>query len=763
MAEKLKLNNQVVKDPRIFQGLNPEQAKAVEAIGGPLLIIAGAGSGKTRVLTHRIAHILNQGVEPYRILALTFTNKAAGELKERIANLVGQEQARDVWAGTFHSIFARILRIEGKKLGYSSGFSIYDVDDQSSAIRSILTQLRLTPQEYPPNQVRAAISNAKNAMVDYEQYTDNAKNHFEKTVGLIYKEYENYLLNANAMDFDDLLLNMIRLFELDKESLEKYRNKFRYIMIDEYQDTNRAQYKVMKLMAASHNNICVVGDDAQSIYKWRGADIRNILEFQKDYPAARTIKLEQNYRSTGNILKAADSIISKNKNQLKKELWTEKEDGEKVSVINCDDDRQEALKVATLISNKKSEGRKYSDMAILYRTNAQSLPLENALRRENIPYVIVGGMSFYKRKEIKDTMAYLRMLINPRDNESLLRAVNEPPRGIGKTSLGHFQEFARKNNIALLESFERSEEVLSVVARAKKSANKLADTISTYSQLIQKGNPASAIKDYIDEVGILDMYKEIGTDEAADKFNNIQELVTDITNFFNTNPQADLSDYIQQISLASDVDNTDLSGDIVSLMTLHSAKGLEFPTVFITGLEQGLFPSSRSEGDPSELEEERRLFYVGITRAMEELTITYCSRRMKFGEIQRQSVSTFLKEIDNSVTRWMGGQPPLSSTKKSSLSGTPVSTGSNILGSWRSKVTQASPKRKSEYDQTTGSSSYSQIHDSLRTGDRVRHSKFGEGKLLEISGSGDQQKVVVKFDEHGKKNMIAKFAKLEKV
>jgi DNA helicase-2/ATP-dependent DNA helicase PcrA len=762
MAQKLKLNRDKETTPSIIKGLNRQQIKAVEAVGGPLLIIAGAGSGKTRVLTHRIANILDRGVEPYRILALTFTNKAAGELKERIAKLVGYDTAREVWAGTFHSIFARILRIEGKKLGYSPGFSIYDTDDQSSAIRSILNRLRLTTQEYPPNQVRSSISKAKNAMVDFEAYADKANTHFEKTVAEIYKEYERYLLEANAMDFDDLLINMIRLFELDKESLEKYRNKFQYIMIDEYQDTNRAQYKVIKLLSAAHNNICVVGDDAQSIYKWRGADIRNILEFQKDYPSAKIIKLEQNYRSTGNILKAADSIIAKNKNQLKKELWTEKEDGDKIKVVNCEDDRQEALKIATLINQKNDSGKKYRDMAILYRTNAQSLPLENALRRENIPYVIVGGISFYKRKEIKDTMAYLKLLINPQDNESLLRAVNEPPRGIGKTSIGHFIDFSRKHNTPLLDTFRRSEEVLSVVGRAKKSARRLWEVIEDTSNLIKKENPSLVLKDYIDKIGILDMYKDIGTDEALDKYNNIQELVTDLTNFFDTNPQAELNDYIQQISLASDIDNSDLSGNSVSLMTLHSAKGLEFPEVFITGLEQGLFPSSRSENEPSELEEERRLFYVGITRAMQSLTITYCSRRMKFGDIQRQSVSTFLKEIDHSVTQWMGGQPPMSSSKKTSLSGTPISTGSDILGSWRSKVTQSPGKRKSHYDQTRDDN-YSQVHDSLRTGDRVVHSKFGEGKLLEISGNGDQQKVTVKFDEHGKKIMIAKFAKLSKV
>jgi len=746
----------------IFKGLNSQQIKAVEATGGPLLIIAGAGSGKTRVLTHRVANIIHQGTEPYRILALTFTNKAAQELKERISNIVGYELSRDVWAGTFHSIFARILRIEGNKLGYNPGFSIYDTDDQTSTIKTLLNQLKLTPQEYPPNQIRSIISKAKNAMVDYESYADEAKSHFEKTVAIIYREYEKYLLSANAMDFDDLLINMIRLFELDKETLEKYRNKFRYIMIDEYQDTNRAQYKVIKLMAAAHNNICVVGDDAQSIYKWRGADIRNILEFQKDYPSARIIKLEQNYRSSGNILKAADSVIDKNKNQLKKELWTENPEGEKITIINCDDDRQEALKIADLISQKSESGIKYKEIAILYRTNAQSLPLENALRRENIPYVIVGGISFYKRKEIKDVMAYLRMLINPQDDQSLLRAVNEPPRGIGKTSLGHFQEYARKQNISLLDTFERAEEVLPVVGRAKKSARRLWQTVTDYRKLMEVENPASVVKDYINAVGILEMYKEIGTDEALDKFNNIQEIITDITTFFTQNTQADLNDYIQQISLASDIDNSDLSGNSVSLMTLHSAKGLEFPHVFISGLEQGLFPSGRSEGDISELEEERRLFYVGITRAMNNLTVTYCSRRMKFGEIQRQAVSVFLKEIDHSVTRWIGGQPPLQNSKKTSLSGTPVSTGSNILGSWRSRVTQSTPKKKSQYDQTV-EESYSQLHDSLRTGDRVLHSKFGEGKLIEISGIGDQQKVVVKFDDHGKKNMIAKFAKLQKL
>ncbi|GAB5464966.1 MAG: UvrD-helicase domain-containing protein [Candidatus Kapaibacteriales bacterium] len=762
MAKTIKLTKEKPKaDPELVKGLNDNQKAAVEATGGPLLIIAGAGSGKTRVLTHRIAHIIDLGTEPFKILALTFTNKAAGELKNRIAKIVGHEKANMVWAGTFHSIFARILRIEAKRLNYSSGFSIYDTDDQASAIRAVLQRLRLNVQEYPVNQVRSLISGAKNKMIDYEKFSDEARSHFEKTVGMIYKEYESYLFENNAMDFDDLLLNMIRLFELDKEALNKYRDKFKYILIDEYQDTNKAQYKIIKLLTGAHNNICVVGDDAQSIYRWRGADIRNILEFQKDFPAARVVKLEQNYRSTSNILAAADSVIANNKNQLKKVLISNKGEGEKVLVINCEDDRQEALKISELVREKVAKGNAYKDFAVLYRTNAQSLPLENAMRKADIPYQIIGGISFYKRKEIKDVMAYLRLLVNKSDDVSLLRIVNEPPRGIGKTSMSHFSNFATKGRIPLLETFQISDQVTTVVARAKKSAANLASIIAEYSEMIEAENPINAIRDYIQAVGILDMYKEIGTDEALDKFNNIQEVINDISTFFQRNSDASLNDYLQQISLSSDVDNADFGGNTVSLMTLHSAKGLEFPVVFMAGLEAGLFPSQRTEGDPEELEEERRLFYVGATRAMDELIITYCDRRMKFGEIQRQGVSMFLKELDHSSSRWIGGSRPVNQAR-TTLSGTPISTGSNILGSWRSKVTQSAPKKTMD-EIRRASGSTSNMTEMLRPGDRVTHSKFGEGKLIEISGSGDQQKVTVNFDNHGKKNMISKFARLTKI
>ncbi len=765
-------------------GLNPEQKKAVEIIDGPVLVVAGAGSGKTRVLTQRIAYMMEQGVAPWNILALTFTNKAASEMKERISRIVAPEAASRVWAGTFHSVFARILRREAEVLGYKSNFSIYDTDDSLSAIKKVMARLNITTQQVPPQAVRSRISWAKNRMMTWQAYSNSSDSMADKKSALIYENYEKYLFSNNSMDFDDLLINMINMLNSSQPVLEKYQNMFKYILVDEYQDTNRAQFTVLNMLAAKHRNICVVGDDAQSIYRWRGAEIKNILDFEKIYSGLNIVRLEQNYRSTKTILAAADSVIKRNSKQIPKTLWTDNEEGDKIEIIKGKDDRNEAEKIVNkMVGMMKDGSRQPRDFAVLYRTNAQSLPFENWLRVYKIPYVIVGGMSFFKRKEVKDVIAYLKILINPYDSESLLRVINEPPRGIGATSLSHITNFAAENGISVYEAFGKAGMIPDLKAKAMNSINEFTGMLDKYRELSEQQEPSELARDYINDTGMLQMYNDLGTDEAEDRINNIDQILNDISNYFsnynslnerldkalneNTDETGELKrlgldDYLQQVMLVSDVDQADMTHNHLKIMTLHSAKGLEFPVVFLAGLEHGLFPIQRADMHPDEEEEERRLFYVGITRAEKNLYLSYADRRMKFGEVQNQLPSKFLKEIDAKCVKnpeaLPGGgagikmAPPQAKPLFSSGSGIPKPS-ANRFG--------AAPKKDS-YSQIPAGENI--VYDTdLNVGDRVSHAHFGSGKVIALAGTGANKQALVDFKSVGKKRLMVQFAKLVKI
>ncbi len=740
--------------------LNPEQNRAVEHINGPLLIIAGAGSGKTRVLTARIANLIQNGVEPWKILALTFTNKAAREMKERIGTMLSVEKAERIWAGTFHSIFAKILRIEADKFGFTSNFTIYDAEDQLSAIKTIMNRLSIPYQNYPPKAIRSVISDAKNKMINSTEFRQSAESVFDRKVAEIYVEYSKYLRDNNSMDFDDLLLYMYKLLTLSQDIKSFYQEKFKYILVDEYQDTNKVQYLILKELANAHQNICVVGDDAQSIYKWRGADVKNILDFKKDYPNAKVIKLEQNYRSTKTILSAADSVIKYNKSRLDKKLWTDNHDGELIDVFECEDDRAEAQKIAETIKKNQSGIYKLDSFAVLYRTNAQSLALENAFRKQNLPYVVIGGLSFFKRKEVKDVLAYLKLIVNKNDNESLLRIVNEPPRGIGKTSLEHIDKFAQARGISLYESFSSAELNMNLQKRAVENSKKFVSVIETHRKRILDNPSFENIKDYLRDTGLIEMYEDIPTEDSQDRLNNINQLIDDIEVFLEEGDGLGIQDYLEQSALATDYDEKEIGNERVTLMTLHTAKGLEFPYVYIAGMEHGLFPLMRSDYDKEDEEEERRLFYVGITRAMDKLTLTFAKRRMKFGEISNQLKSNFINEIPPVCLNLNYRQP------KAQFAG----TGNIPQGLFANKNNKTLPLKdrfsapsKNEYSQESEFNSYSQVHTEVdfNVGDIVSHSQFGKGKISGLKGEGPRRQAVVRFDSVGRKMLMLKYAKLQ--
>ncbi|HRS01693.1 MAG TPA: UvrD-helicase domain-containing protein [Bacteroidota bacterium] len=735
---------------KLLDGLNPEQLVAVKSINGPVQVIAGAGSGKTRVLTTRVAYLIAMGVPPEQILALTFTNKAAREMKSRIANFLSEDIANSVWAGTFHSIFARILRIEADKINYKHNFSIYDQEDQVSLIREIQKEIGISGNEYSPNSVQAFISRLKNNIITPEDFSRSAKTSFEKVVLEIYTLYQERLRENNAMDFDDLLLNTLTLFNEHKDVLEKYQKRFKYICVDEFQDTNRPQYLIVQLLAKAHQNLFVVGDDAQSIYRWRGAEIRNILDFSKDYPYAKMVRLEQNYRSTSNILDAAHSVIINNKNQIEKKLWTNNKKGDLIKVISAEDETQEAQKVRDLIYEcTMGEHHKYRDIAILYRTNAQSLMLERALRFSNIPYRIYGGVSFYQRKEVKDAVAYLRLLINSNDSVSLMRIINEPPRGLAKVSLTHLRNYAIEHHISLMEAFLRADDNPNLVKRTRSSAIQFANFIQTYQDLLVNNPLEQVVPLYLNETGLLKMYEEIDTSEARDRLNNILQLINDIIKFSRENPNLSLVDYLQQISLLTDFDTSDLSENYVTLMTLHTAKGLEFPIIIITGLENGLFPLAKAENSPDELEEERRLFYVGLTRAKERVYLFYARHRIRYGEHQSSTPSNFLLEIDKEYLDWNEIYNNIYQRLQSN-------------GNYQPSTTHSG---KYFFDDEPKKNYYSQLPEdnSFRVGEKVIHPHFGEGKIIAIFGSGESTKLTVDFKSVGRKQLMAQFARLEKI
>ncbi|HEX9005692.1 MAG TPA: UvrD-helicase domain-containing protein [Bacteroidota bacterium] len=735
--------------------LNPVQREAVLATDGPVMIIAGAGSGKTRVLTYRVAYLVSRGVRPESILALTFTNKAAEEMKSRIVALVGEE-SRNVWMGTFHSIFARILRIEAERIGYGRNYTIYDTDDSLARIKSVMNQLSISQQQFPSQAVRGRISMAKNQLMDPQEFQRRFNDPISNAAAMVFPEYNAGLQQANAMDFDDLLLKPLELFTRHKDVLQRYQRRFQYILVDEYQDTNRAQYRLIQELARAHRNICVVGDDAQSIYAFRGADIRNILDFEKDYPDCKVFRLEQNYRSTKTILAAADSLIKKNRDQIRKTLWTSNTDGELVTVEIAEDDREEGRRVVARIEEEIAR-RKLSlrDVAVLYRTNAQSRSIEDALRRAGIPYVIIGGVAFYKRKEIKDILAYLKLIVNPRDAESLLRVINVPARGIGDTTIRKLSTYAREHELPLLRAIRDVGLGDVLQERALKSLRGFAAMIEKYIALRDQMSASELARGLVDEIGILNELKEEGTAEARSRADNIRELVSALSEFCETRQGATLEQFLEEVSLVSDVDTADFTRNAVTLMTLHAAKGLEFPVVFITGLEEGLFPLGSAAEEPADLEEERRLMYVGLTRAREKVYLSYALMRYRYGESAFSTKSRFLDEIDEAVLDRRRASARAETHGRSSAAAALGEAGFSQLPSRRRAADQdAAGDPMPDYE------SESQEFVPPKVGARVFHDSFGKGRIVALEGRGENTRAVVDFENVGRKNLMLKYARL---
>jgi ATP-dependent DNA helicase UvrD/PcrA len=742
--------------------LNPKQQEAVRTVEGPVMVVAGPGSGKTRVLSYRIAHLISMGVPAYHILALTFTNKAANEMKERITRLVGTKSSH-LWMGTFHSLLARLLRIECGHLGFTNNFSIYDSQDSLALIKRIMNAKGIPAQQFNPLAIRSRISGAKNQLVSPSEYRGLAADLFEEKSAAVYAEYQATLKQNNAMDFDDLLVHPIELFTGHRKILSKYQDRFRFILVDEYQDTNHAQYSLMKHLGERHRNVCAVGDDAQSIYAFRGADIRNILDFERDYPDAKIIRLEQNYRSTKTILAAADQIIKRNVDQLLKDLWTANPAGELITVLECEDDRHEAAAIASsIVEECRKSKADLSQVAVMYRTNAQSRSLEDALRRNSIPYVIVGGVEFYQRKEIKDVLAYLRVLVNAADNDSLLRILNYPPRGLGDVALRRLAGFAASRELGLLSAAARAEEIPDLSKTAQSKLVEVAGLFRKYTGLKEKISLSELVRSMIDELGILPLLKAEGTPEAMARWENVQELLSAISEF-GAGRNATLEEFLQEVSLLSDIDQWDDSHNAVTLLTLHSAKGLEFPVVFITGLEEGLLPFFNATAERKEIEEERRLYYVGVTRAMRKLYLTHARIRYRFGEAAFQSPSRFLGEVDSSlveVIRGGGYRSPhgLSHRRRDS----------------REHVARKAPREEVESgfypdppgpDPTapeSGRSGAGEDHEglALKVGGLVDHEVFGRGRIESLTGTGDSLKAVIQFQSVGRKNLLLRYARL---
>ncbi|MCK9279821.1 MAG: UvrD-helicase domain-containing protein [Melioribacteraceae bacterium] len=721
---------------KILSKLNEQQRNAVEYNAGPHIVVAGAGSGKTRVLTYKIAYLIQEGLEPESILALTFTNKAAREMKERIRELIGKK-ADSLWMGTFHSIFARILRIEASAINYSSNFSIYDREDSVSLVSNILQYLSINLENVTANSIQHKISNFKNHMITPEEYSNNiASTIAEKKIGEVYIEYNKRLRENNSMDFDDLLLKPIELFNNHTRILQKYKKMFKYILVDEYQDTNNAQYEIVKILSPLKDKLCVVGDDAQSIYGWRGANIRNMLDFEKDFNKSKIFRLEQNYRSTKNILLAADSVIKKNTEQIAKTLWTENPEGEEITLIKCSDEKDEAFQIAKKIKKEISTKKlSLNDIAILYRTNAQSRALEDAFRREKIPYKIVGGVEFYRRKEVKDILAYLRVLSNQDDEESLLRIMNFPQRGIGNTSITKMIAFSRKHNLSLFKTMARVFEVIEVKERIQKNVKQFRILLDKYIALQSKLSIGELTSALVDELGVLRMYKEENSQDSVSRYDNVHELLSSIQEFNKEFPEATLEQYLAEVSLVAGIDQYDESKNSITLMTVHSAKGLEFPVVFITGCEEDIFPLNPRFDSDSKIEEERRLFYVAITRAMKKVFISFARSRYRFGEVAYQNKSRFIEELN------------------------PDSVEDVIDGSNR----KSGRRRKGDFDEYYQESydDFDQERRSFRVGSRVSHDIFGQGKVLAITGNGDTQRITISFEDSGTKQLLVKFANLK--
>ena len=736
-------------------GLNPQQAEAVINTEGPMLIMAGAGSGKTKVLTCRVANLLQKGVRPYRILAITFTNKAAAEMRERVNNMSGPA-AKDVWLFTFHAFCARFLRMEIDKLpGYGGNFAIYDTADSQNLIKQILKEMNLDDKRFQPSGILSSISNAKNALQDAAAFARQAGDFYEQKVADIYSRYEQKLQLNNALDFDDLLMLSIKLLQENKEVREKYQDRFDYLLVDEYQDTNHAQYLLTKFLAAKHRNICVVGDADQSIYGWRGADIQNILDFEKDYPDAKVIKLEQNYRSTQIILDAANAVIENNTGRKPKNLWTENKSGADIIYFQAVDERDEARFVIEQLQNlQRTENKKLGDMAILYRTNTQSRIFEEMLIKSGISYNMVGGLKFYERKEIKDIIAYLRVIFNPADSLSLLRIINVPKRGIGDASLAKIQAYAAANNVSLFEAVSNAAAIDGLSSRF---VSKLDDLAGIIFELMNLANEAP-VEDLIDRVlrdtGYLEELENERTPQAQSRIDNLHELISVAQEFAASEEENNLENFLAHVALVSDIDDTELGEDAITLMTLHSSKGLEFPVVFLVGMEEGLFPHARTLMDETEIEEERRLCYVGITRAKEKLFLSSTKMRTIYGNTVTYPPSRFLQEIPARLVKTIKRQERFSalenfkqvSEKYSARPQKPAST---------FNPHSFMPQKPAAAAGGTGTR--------FNTGDRVSHSKWGEGMVVSVKDSPDGQEVKVAFAGAGVRSLLTKYAVLKKL
>ncbi|MBE6335803.1 MAG: ATP-dependent DNA helicase [Lentimicrobiaceae bacterium] len=775
----------------ILNGLNSPQKEAVTTVEGPVMVIAGAGSGKTKALTHRIAYMIQEGINPFSIMALTFTNKAAKEMKDRIMKLVDPHAARNVWMGTFHSIFARILRIEAQHLGFTPDFTIYDTDDSKQLINAILKERELDTKAYPAKYILHRISMAKSALYTPEDYCNNFEIQQQDVrankplIGEIFKTYNNRLQRANAMDFDDILFYTNVLLRDFPEILYKYQQRFEYILVDEYQDTNYAQYLIIRRIAAMRENICVVGDDAQSIYGFRGANIQNILNFKNDYPEQRLIRLEQNYRSTKTIVNAANSVIDHNKDQIKKKVWSDKEEGELITVLRATSDNEEGTLVAnSIFGYKMSRQLNNKDFAILYRTNSQSRSLEEALRKQDIRYRIYGGLSFYDRKEVKDLLAYFRVVINPHDEQALLRIINYPARGIGKTTIERLMVVADERKQAIWDVIASDEEPMpkDFNSGTVSKLRNFATMIKSFQTLLNKQNAIELAKHICNTVGIIKDLKEDDTPEGLARVQNIEELLNAIMEF--SDKQVDevtgeqnevtLNKFMEDVALLTDQDKkNDEDDDYVTLMTIHSAKGLEFPYVYIVGLEENLFPGIQSLSTREDLEEERRLFYVALTRAETKLVLSYAESRYRWGNLTLSEPSRFIEEIDQSLierTRkasfrgtssfdeGINFSNPFSKSFQTRRDVTPVA--SNTTKEFQTRTTQASSATPINTPKNNNSDFVAATPDEIDEGMRVLHQKFGQGTVMKVEGIGPNKKATVMFDDCGSKQLMLKFAKL---
>lgn len=731
----------------IFDTLNDRQCEAVKHTEGPLLITAGAGSGKTKVLTCRIAHLLELGVAPYRILAITFTNKAAKEMKERVTNLVGA-QADSIWLSTFHSFCAKLLRFEVDGFhGYTRNFTIYDSSDQLVLVKDCLKKLNLDDKQFMPRSVLGTISSAKNVLMDAKAFAAKASDFYEQKVADVYALYQEKLRENNAVDFDDLLFLAVRLLQEKEDVREKYQSRFQYILVDEYQDTNHAQYALTKILAARWRNICVVGDADQSIYAWRGADIRNIIDFTRDYPDAASIKLEQNYRSTKTILHAANAVIDNNESRPKKTLWTENPAGNKIIHYQAQTEHDEADYIAGVIYNRHEISHEpYGDMAILFRTNAQSRVLEEKLMRYAIPYTMVGGTKFYDRKEIKDVLAYLRLLYNPEDSLSLTRIINVPKRNIGATTMEHVATYAEEQGISLFEALSSTDEI-PVTKRAKASLENFAAMIFDLLNDIEGKDVLSLIETVIKQTGYGDMLdKEAEHDpQGESRKENVGEFLSVAKDYMDSNPDGNLQDFLENVALVSDVDDFESSDSKVTLMTLHAAKGLEFPVVFLIGLDEGLFPHSRTLLDPSQVEEERRLAYVGITRAERQLYVTNAITRTMYGRISAYMPSRFLAEIPPQLMEDYHRKSAMPQSRS-----TATVPGRQRVSILTKPVASSLPKKHA-------------VTDTYAKGDKVRHKIWGIGTVLQVIGEGPNMQMKIQFPTKGVRQVVVKYAPLEKI